>query len=52
MEEKVKGQIVKIQTTADQCVRIVVDIPNELAPADIIKWLNSTVSIQIVERVE
>ncbi len=45
MGEKVKGQIAKISTTADQCVRVVVDIPNEVAPADIIKWLNSTVEM-------
>jgi hypothetical protein len=45
MSEKVKGQIAKIQTTADQCVRVIVDIPNEVAPVDIIRWLYATVEL-------
>lgn len=45
MEEKVKGQIAKISTTADQCIRLVIDIPNEIAPVNIIKWLNSMVEL-------
>ena len=45
MEHKVRGQVAKIQTTADQCVRVVIDIPNEVAPDDIIKWLYATVEL-------
>ena len=41
----VRGQISRISTTADQCIRLTVDIPTEIAPADLIKWLYSTVEL-------
>lgn len=50
MEEKVRGQIAKISTTADQCVRLVIDIPNEMVPTDIIRWLYATV--ELIRQVE
>jgi hypothetical protein len=46
--EQVKGQVVKVQTTADECVRIVIDIDTSLIPEDVnvLKWKNSMVFIK------
>ena len=37
------GQITKISTTADQCVRLTVDIDKDMAPDDIFRWLHESV---------
>jgi len=49
--EQVRGQVVKIQTTADECVRVTVDIDTSLIPEDInvLKWKNNMVFIGIIE---
>lgn len=46
--EKVKGQVVKVQTTADECVRLTIDIDTSLIPDEIniLKWKNSMVFIE------
>lgn len=51
--EQVRGQCVKVQTTADECVRITVDIDTSLIPEDVnvLKWKNNMVLIQISEEV-
>lgn len=49
--EKVSGQVVKVQTTADECVRLTIDIDMLLIPegVNILKWKNNMVFIQISE---
>lgn len=49
--EIVKGQVVKVQTTADECVRITIDIDTSLIPEDVnvLKFKNNMVFIQISE---
>jgi hypothetical protein len=47
--EQVKGQVVKVQTTADECIRVTVDIDTSLIPEDVnvLKWKNNMVFIQM-----
>jgi hypothetical protein len=49
--EKVSGQVVKVQTTADECVRLTIDIDTLLIPegVNILKWKNRMVFIEISE---
>ena len=49
--EQVTGQCVKVQTTADECVRVTVDIDTSLIPEDInvLKWKNNMVIIGIIK---
>jgi hypothetical protein len=51
--EQVKGQVVKIQTTADECIRVTVDIDTSLIPeaVNVLKWKNNMVLIQVIEEV-
>lgn len=46
--EKVQGQVVKVQTTADECVRLTVDIDTSLIPdnVNVLKWKNNMVFIE------
>jgi len=46
--EQVLGQVVKVQTTADSCVRVTVDVDISLIPADVnvLKWKNNMVFIK------
>ena len=46
------GQVVKIQTTADMCVRIVIDVDKDQAPANVITTLNETALIRIDKKEE
>jgi hypothetical protein len=41
------GQIVKIQTTADMCVRIVIDADKDAVPADVFTALNHMALVKI-----
>ena len=41
------GQVVKIQTTADMCVRIVIDADKDTVPADVFTALNEMVLVRI-----
>jgi len=52
--KKVMGQVVKVQTTADECVRITIDIDVSLIPEDInvLKWKNNMVFMQISDQKE
>jgi hypothetical protein len=54
MDESVKGQVVKVQTTADQCVRITIDVENHFIPEglNILKWKNEMVKINLIMEVE
>ena len=49
LEQKVRGQVVKVQTTADECVRVTVDVDISLIPEDInvLKWKNNMVFMQV-----
>jgi hypothetical protein len=46
--KKIKGQVVKVQTTADECVRLTVDIDVSLIPEDVnvLKLKNNMVVIE------
>ena len=41
------GQVVKIQTTKDMCVRITIDADKDAVPADIFQAMNETVKVKI-----
>ena len=41
------GQIVKIQTTADMCVRIVIDADKDAVPADVFTAVNHMALLKI-----
>ena len=41
------GQIVKIQTTADMCVRIVIDADKDQVPANVFTALNETALVRV-----
>jgi hypothetical protein len=43
------GQLTKVTTTQDQCVRITVDIPVESVNVDTIQYLNKNVVIAFIE---
>jgi hypothetical protein len=45
--ENVKGQVVKVQTTADECIRITIDIDTAFIPEDVnvLKWKNNMVYV-------
>lgn len=43
------GQLTKVTTTADQCLRVHVDIPIERVKFDTIQYLNQTVVIGFVD---
>lgn len=49
--EQVKGQVVKVQTTADECIRVTVDIDAAFIPegVNVLKWKNNMVFIQVGE---
>jgi hypothetical protein len=46
--EQVQGQVVKVQTTADECVRVTIDVDISLIPEDVnvLKWKNTMVFIK------
>jgi hypothetical protein len=46
--EKITGQLSKITTTADQSVRLTIDIPFESA-GEIMAWLYQMVKIELME---
>lgn len=52
--EQVRGQAVKVQTTADECVRLTIDIDTSLIPEDVnvLKWKNNMVFVQLIEAPE
>ena len=45
----VTGQVVKVQTTADECIRITVDVDLALVPegVNMLKWKNNMISMQV-----
>lgn len=46
--EKIKGQVVKVQTTADECIRLTIDVDTSLIPEDVnvLKLKNNMVIIE------
>lgn len=46
------GQLTKVTTTADQCLRVQVDIPFERVTFDTIKYLNQKIVIGFVNDIE
>jgi hypothetical protein len=46
--DKIRGQLSKITTTADQSVRLTIDIPFESA-GEIMSWLYLMVDIKLAE---
>lgn len=50
--EEIKGQVVKVQTTKDQCVRLTVDVEKLfIGDANIIAWQDCMVKIKLEEEV-
>lgn len=46
---KVTGQVVKVQTTADECIRLTIDIDSSYASdINILQWKNEMVTMQIL----
>lgn len=47
--EQIKGQVTKIATTKDQCIRLTIDIEKSFVPASVnlIKWQDNMVNIQL-----
>ena len=43
--ETIIGQVQKIATTADQCIRLTIDIDKSLAPNDVFTWLFASVKL-------
>ena len=43
--QTVFGQVSKISSTSDNCIRLFVDIDKDAAPDDIFKWLFETVML-------
>lgn len=52
--EQITGQVVKVQTTVDECVRVTVDIDTSLIPenVNVLKWKNNMVLILMGEAKE
>jgi hypothetical protein len=48
MNETADGQVTKISTTADGCVRLTIDIPRESCPENIISWKDQSVVLALV----
>jgi hypothetical protein len=48
--DQVRGQVVKVQTTADECVRVTVDIDTSLIPEEVnvLRWKNNMVLIEVI----
>lgn len=46
------GQLTRVTTTADQCVRIQIDIPVERVDVDTIQYLNRSVVLAFIEENE
>jgi hypothetical protein len=46
--EKIMGQLSKISSTADQSIRLQIDVPYEQAQ-DVMSWLYQMVKIELVE---
>lgn len=50
MINSIQGIVTKVQTTADECVRITIDIDSHFVQdINIIKWKNSMVKMELVE---
>ena len=47
--QTIVGQLTKVSTTADQCVRIQIDIPVERVKFDVIQFLNGRVVVGFIE---
>jgi hypothetical protein len=48
--ETVKGQITKVQTTADECVRLTIDCDVALiGNVNVLQWKNQMVKIELEE---
>jgi hypothetical protein len=48
--ETIKGQVVKVQTTKDQCIRITVDVEKAfVGDANLITWQDNMVTIKLEE---
>jgi len=43
--ETIIGQVSQIKTTADQCIRLVIDVDKDSVPADIFTWLFDNVML-------
>ena len=54
MRKKLRGQVVRVTTTMDECIRVTVDIDSGLVPAalNIIGWKNNMVDLSLAEGIE
>ena len=44
--ETLTGQVVKVQTTADECIRLTIDIDSQfVGEVNVLKWKNEMVEI-------
>lgn len=52
--EQARGQVVKVQTTADECIRVTIDIDSALIPSNVnvLKWKNNMALIMVGESEE
>jgi len=47
--ETLTGQVVKVQTTADECIRLTIDIDSQfVGEVNVLKWKNEMVHIEKV----
>ena len=47
--ETLTGQVVKVQTTADECIRLTIDIDSQfVGEVNVLKWKNEMVQIEKV----
>ncbi len=48
--QRATGQVVKVQTTADECIRVTVDIDSEAIPesVNVLSWKNRMVVVAVV----
>jgi hypothetical protein len=51
MSEKIKGQVTKIATTKDQCVRLTIDIEKSFIPSgvNLIAFQDQMINIELEE---
>lgn len=48
--EEIKGQVVKVQTTKDQCIRLTIDVEKAfIGDVNVIAWQDNMVKIKLEE---
>ena len=54
MEQIVQGQVQKIATTVDECIRITIDTDSKAVPegVNVLQWKNKVVAVALLNDVE